>query len=169
MNRNKTWLGGLGLSAPCVIVTLAMTPALDPTSSGQVHGRVTYNGRPLQGGFILIEPIEGGPNDWALAAIERDGQFALNSKWRKGKHRRERFRIGVVSNNSQPVAHMPSQNEGASPDDTPMSLGSQEGSSDGQTLGVKSGFPERFMNAKTSGLHVTLGSEPACVDIDLKD
>jgi hypothetical protein len=168
MNRNRTWVGGLGISAPCVLFTLAMTPGLAPTSSGPVHGRVTYNGRPMDGGYILFEPMERDSNQWAVGAIGRGGNYSIDSQWQRGKQGKECFRICVVPNKGTPAAPSPSLCEGASPDEVPMALGSEVPDS-GQTVAVDSGFPKRFTNARTSGLHVTLGREPARVDIDLKD
>jgi len=169
MNKTRTWVGGLCISAPCVILTLAMTPGPDPTSSGPVHGRVTYNGRLLDGGFILFELMERDSNEWAAGPIEQDGSYAIGSKWPGRKHGKDRFRICVVPRNSQPVAQMPSPSEEAGPDVAPMALSSQEEPDSQQSGAVESGFPRRFMNARTSGLYVTLGPEPARVDIDLTD
>jgi hypothetical protein len=168
MNKIRTWVGGLSISAPCVFFTLAMTPGLDPTASGPVHGRVTYNGRPLEGGYILFEPMEMDSNQWAVGAIERGGSYSIDLRWRRGNQGKERFLIAVVPKHWTPATPAPSPSEGASPDNVPMSLGSKDPDSC-QSTAMDCGFPKRFTNARTSGLHVTLGREPARVDIDLKD
>jgi hypothetical protein len=142
---------------------MAMTPGLDNRSSGPIHGRVTYNGRPLDGGYVLFEPMDRISNDWAVAPIERDGTYAIDSKWQRQNPGKERFGISVVPKSGMVAAQMPSRSEGANPDEVPMSPDSA------QSAAVSSGFPSRFTNVRTSGLHVTLGREPARVDIDLKD
>jgi hypothetical protein len=168
MNRIRTWVGGLGISAPCVIIALAMTPGLDLTSSGPVHGRVTYNGRPLDGGYVVFEPAEGNPNEWAVGPIDQDGSYSIDSKWQRGNHERGRFRICVVPENGKPVADMPSPSEGAKAGVVPISLSSEKPDSR-RSVAVDCQLPKRFTKVQTSGLHVTLGREPARVDIDLKD
>jgi hypothetical protein len=167
MNTIRTWVGGLGISAPCVFVALAMTPGPDSSSSGPVHGRVTYRGHPLHGGYVHFEP-EGNPNHWAIAPIEQDGHYSVDSKWQRVDHGREGFRIRVVSIVRQSVAFTPSPSHGASPDEVPMSL-SPDNPDSRQSLAVDHRLPERFSDTRTSGLHATLGPEPARVDIDLKD
>ena len=147
---------------------MAMTPGLENTSNGSIHGRVTYNGRPLDGGYILFEPMDRVSSEWAVAPIEQDGTYAIDSKCQRQDPGKERFGIAIVPKHGTAVTQVPSRSDGASPDQVPMSLGSDEPAS-GPTAAVRSGFPKRFTNRQTSGLHVTLGREAARVNIDLKD
>jgi hypothetical protein len=179
MNRTRAWIGWLGLCAPCVILALAMTPAPEATPSGSVHGRITYNGSPLDGGHIVFEPTEGNSDDWACGPIEMDGRYSLTPKWHSREHGEERFRIGIVPHNMKLSTTMPSPIEGAEPDvvlrslapeddGVPMSHSSEPEDSLG-SVAEERRFPERFTHAQTSGLQVTLRRGPSHVEIDLKD
>jgi hypothetical protein len=179
MNRTRAWIGGLCLCAPCAILALAMTPGTETTPSGSVRGRITYNGSPLDGGYIVFEPAEGNPDDWACGPIERDGHYSITPKWDSREHGEERFRIGIVPGHMKLSTSMPSPIKGAEPDVVLMSLSSEddgvpmshssepEGSLD--SVAEERRFPERFTHAQTSGLQVTLRRGPSHVEIDLKD
>lgn len=43
----------------------------------KVHGKVTYNGKPLQIGSLLFVPVGGGPS--AEANIDRDGNYWMGT------------------------------------------------------------------------------------------
>jgi hypothetical protein len=168
MMRNRTWIGVLGVSAPCVILALAMNPGQEHTSSGQVHGRVTYNGCPLEGGYVLFDSDDGNPDDWAAGPIEKDGHYSVNPKWQRASHEKQRFRISVRPRNWTLTTPMPSMSEDEEPEGVRMS-DSSEDLGDLRSASVEHPFPERFTNSRTSGLQVTLGHGPAHVEIELKD
>ncbi len=168
MNRNQTWIGVLGVGAPCVIFTLAMTAGQEHTSSGQIHGRVTYNGYPLEGGYVVFDSDDGNPDDWAAGPIEKDGRYRVDPKWQRAAHGRQRFRISVRPRGWTLTTPIPSMSEGVEVDGVAMSVRSDETGAH-HSRSVEHSFPERFTNSRTSGLHVTLGHGPAHVEIELKD
>lgn len=135
-----------------MIFALAMSPGIDRvSSSGPVQGRVTFNGRPLDGGYIVFVPIEGNHDGWASASIDQDGHYSLDPQWHRGSCGRGQFRIGVIPSNRTLMAH------------------SSEVAGSRQSAGALHQFPGRYINWRTSGLQVTLGCESARVEIELKD
>ncbi|MGP0065384.1 MAG: hypothetical protein ACLQGP_17500 [Isosphaeraceae bacterium] len=168
MNRIRTWVGGLGISVPCVILTLAMTPGLDPKSSSPAHGRVTYNGHPLDGGYVLFESAAGNFNDWFVGPIGLDGSYSINSTWPQWKHQASRYRISIVPDHGKSEDYNPTLSEDEWSEDVSMSPNFEKLDT-GRSGTVDRRLPKRFTDGRTSGLHVTLGREPARVDIELKD
>jgi len=145
-----------------------MAPGLDTASSGPVHGRVTYNGQPLSGCFIVFATMPGTPGEWGSASIGQDGYYTINSKWHRGNQEGTRYRICIVSNPKALVSQTPSRNEDAGFEVVPTNLNSEKAS---VCASVRADHqpPERFSDLRTSGLRATLGPEPARVDIDLRD
>lgn len=167
MNKFRTWMAGLGVSAPCLISLFLLSPSLGLTSSGPVHGRVTYNGHPLHGGQVFFEPVEGEATEWVVGSINPDGSYSCNPKWERGYWGQSRFRICVLPGPGGIESRMPSPSEAEDegitmshacevPDPLPPEP-------------VVDRFPNRFTKTATSGLSVMLGRDPAYVNIDLKD
>lgn len=67
-------LGVLACSVLCVSVGCSSENRLE---TGEVYGKVTYNGDPLQIGSLLFVPTGGGPT--AEANIESDGTFTMGT------------------------------------------------------------------------------------------
>ena len=168
MNKIRTSVAGLGLCAPCFLFTLSMAPGLDTASSGPVHGWVTYNGRPLTGCFIVFATTSGTPGEWATASIGQNGYYTIDSKWQRGNRTGSRYRICIIRTAKPPVTRMPSRSEDAGFELVPTALNSEK-TPVSNAVGVEHQLPERFSDLRSSGLHVTLGHEPARVDIDLRD
>jgi hypothetical protein len=166
MKKVRTWVAVLGIGVPCVIIGLAMTTDLF-TPIGSIYGRVTYNGKPLERGFVLFYPTDELSNDWVVGPIGKDGSYFIDSKWRHSS-RKTRFRICIIPRKGKPAAHVDLPGEGSQSRVVPVALNSKD--ADSHTLvAVDMGFPQRYTNIATSGLQITLGREPARIDIDMKD
>ncbi len=168
MNKIRTSVAGLGLCAPCFLFTLSMAPGLDTVSSGPVHGRVTYNGQPLTGCFIVFATMPGTPGEWGSASVGRGGYYTIDSKWQRRNQEGSRYRICIIPNAKPLVSQLPSRSEDAGVEAVPTTLMSEKPRVS-NPVGVEHQFPERFSDLRTSGLTVSLGHESARVDIDLKD
>lgn len=170
MNRTRKWVTLLAVGIPFVILVLSMNTQLFSSlfgSTGAIYGRVTYNGKPLERGFVLFYPTDENSADWVVGTIGKDGTYRIESKWRHNTAKKQ-FRICIVPRRGKPAAHVEVPHEGSGPLTVPVELNSK--SSDAHPLvAVNIGFPRRFTNVATSGLQITLGREPARIDIDLKD
>jgi hypothetical protein len=166
MNKVRKWVALLVIIIPCAIIWLAMyTDLFTPT--GSIYGRVTYNGTPLDRGFILFYPTDELSSDWIVGTIEKDGSYRIDSKWRHSNGK-ARFRICIIPRKGRPAAHVDLPGERSHSHVVPVELNSKE--SDSHPIAVvDAGFPKRFTNITTSGLQITLGREPARIDIDMKD
>ena len=151
-----------------LIFLFLMSPELGFTSSGPVHGRVTYNGHPLHGGVVIFKPVEGEATEWVVGSINPDGSYALNPKWDRGFLGRSRFGICVVPGPGGIAGGMPSTSE-ADEDEGITMAHACEVPDPLPPEPVDARFPKRFTEMETSGLSVMLGCEPAYVNIDLKD
>ncbi|MHC2068709.1 carboxypeptidase-like regulatory domain-containing protein [Bremerella sp. T1] len=63
-----------------VLILLAASVAIGCGTSnmpdiGQVHGKVTLNGEPVEGAMVSFEPVEGGRTGWAMT--DANGEYAL--------------------------------------------------------------------------------------------
>jgi len=111
--------------------------------------------------------MPGTPGEWGSAAIGLDGYYTVDSKWHRSDQNRTRYRICVVSNAKPGGTQMPSRSDGAGFLMVPTTLNSEK--TDVCPAGAEHQLPERFSDLQTSGLTVTLGPEPARVDLDLRD
>lgn len=166
MNKVRNWVTLLGIGIPTVMIVLAMTTDFF-TPTGSIYGRVTYNGTPLNRGFVLFYPTDEKSGDWVVGAIDKDGSYRIDSKWRHSSGK-ERFRICIIPRKGKPAAHVDLPGEGSHSRVVPVTLNSKDPDSH-PLVAVNLGFPRRFTNIATSGLQITLGREPARIDIDMKD
>lgn len=188
MKQTRFWVGIGVLTTACVLLILVAAPGYHIIRySGRVDGRITYNGRPLQGGVVLFVPDDRERFDMSFAQIDRTGHYETDKDWRREGPGRTRFRICVV-----PDAHiyprvpspsmegqvlppegskryrglaMPAAVDAGGSDALPM-RGSTQSPSWARGLG---GPPARYYSPTTSDLAVELGNEPARIDIDLAD
>jgi len=145
-----------------------MSPGLDTVSSGPVHGRVTYNGKPLAGCSIVFATMPGTPGEWGSASIGQDGYYTIESKWQRGNQHESRYRICIIPSTDPAMPQTLSSTEDAGVEVVPTMLNPEERGVC-TSEGAKNRLPERFSDLRTSGLRATLGPEPARVDIDLRD
>ena len=170
MRTTRLRIAVLGCIAPCMIAMLSLNREDGSIGSGPIWGRVTYNGRPLEQGAVLFVPIEAEPIDWAIGPIDKDGRYAIDSRWCRGRSEKVRFRVCIVPfpYTVTPEHRSSSPGEVSWPNIDPASLPRETPDSRPQKL-VNLPVPERFMRIWTSGLEVTLDRESARVDVDLKD
>ncbi len=71
--RSYYWASVL-LFAACLVSCLGCGPNRPATAP--VHGRVTYNGRPVVAGTIVFQPTHGRP---AMGEIQPDGSYKLTT------------------------------------------------------------------------------------------
>ena len=65
MKKVRNWVAVLGIGMPFVMIVLAMTTNLF-TPTGSIYGQVTYNGNPLDRGFVLFYPTDEKSGDWVV-------------------------------------------------------------------------------------------------------
>ena len=169
MKTTRMWIAAPGFLAPWSILMFIASADSDVTATGQVSGRVTYNGRPLQGGTIYFDPIEGNSGDRAAGLIDENGVYSMDSHWRRPAGP-AKFRMSVIPDPWKPSASSPSRSEGPRPKAKDVVASPNPENSDARRLAaVAAPIPERFTEVRTSGLQVILDRGPARVDIDLKD
>ncbi len=168
MNRTRTWVTAMVVIIPCVMMILSMTGAFDVfRTTGSIRGRVTYNGRPLERGFVLFYPVHENSNDWAIGILGKDGTYHIDSKWRHNTEE-TKYRICIVPRKGKSTAQIELSHDKSQTNVVPVTLGGRSADSH-QLASVDVGFPKKFTDVATSGLQITLGREPARIDIDLKD
>lgn len=166
MTNDRKLVRWLVIGIPAVLILLAMTTNFF-TPTGTIYGRVTYNGKPLERGFILFYPADEKCPDWVVGTIDHGGTYRIDSKWRHNSSE-TRFRICIIPRKMRPSAHQDMRDDGSESRVVPVSLGANH-SEPHRPVAVEVGFPKRFTNVLTSGLQITLGREPARIDIDMKD
>ena len=166
MNSVRKRVAFLGVVVPCVLIFLGMNAEVfSPT--GALYGQVTYNGKPLDRGFVLFYPTDEKSSDWAVGPIDKDGSYRIEPKWRHISGRTQ-FRICIVPRKGKPATHMDVPHEGS--DSRAVSVPLNSTSSDAHSLvALDVGFPDKYTNIATSGLQISLSREPARIDIDMKD
>ncbi len=166
MNKTRKWVTGLAIGIPVAMILVARyTDFFTPT--GALYGRVTYNGKPLDRGFVLFYPTDEKSNDWVVGPIDKEGNYRIDSKWRHNT-KEIQFRICIIPRKGKPAAHVDVPHEGSDSRVVPVPLNSKDSDSH-PLVALDVGFPNRFTNISTSGLQITLGREPARIDIDMKD
>jgi hypothetical protein len=117
-------------------------------------GTVTWQGAPLAGANVTFVPAKGPV---AVATTDNMGKFSLTTAGRKGVAVGEcRVSVSVSESNADELA-------GKSDSEKMMELTKMMGQNVGKTGEdkKKSLVPERFANAETSGLQVTVSSNSA--------
>jgi hypothetical protein len=164
----RAWVATTVVIMGCLVSGLYLViPASESASAGPVWGRVSYNGRPLNGGGILFLPIHDQQGHWAGAQIGQNGTYSITLEGRGAESAAGQYKICIF-----PAARKPG--EPSSLSGTPATQSDDRVAGSGETAAshdpaVPSAFPSRFSDIHTTGLLVTLGTEPTCVDIDLKD
>jgi hypothetical protein len=166
MNKTRKWVTGLAIGIPVAMMLIARYSNFF-TPTGALYGQVTYNGKPLDRGFVLFYPTDEKSNDWVVGTIDKDGNYRIDAKWRHNPDKM-RFRICIIPRKGKPVAHVDVPHQESGSRVVPVALNSKE--TDAHPLvALDVGFPHRFTNISTSGLQITIGREPARIDIDMKD
>ena len=170
MKTIRIWIAVLGPIALYSLVMFAISDQVPSLTYGQVRGRVSYNGRPLEEGALLFVPVDAVDIDWAVGPIGKDGRYSIEPGWRRGRSAKARYRICII-----PFPHSstlgdrsplpsneprPDTNPASRPDETPDSRLEKP-----RDLRV----PEQYTKIWTSPLEVTLDRGSARVDVDLKD
>jgi len=149
------------------LVILALLPDGQFSSAGPVWGQVSYQGRPLKSGTVMFLPTGVDQGLWASATIRENGCYAVPADWSRPGPGRGRYKICIIPGprrmNLQPFPG----NEGAPPSVVQVSGGTELLVSGGAEAKLE--IPDRFTQGFSSSLEVSLGPEPACIDIDLKD
>ena len=170
MNRIRKQVACLAISIPCLVILPAMNAELFSSvlsPQGAIYGRVTYKGKPVDRGFVMFYSTDEKINDWAVGTLDKDGSYCINPGWRHclGK---TQYQISITPQRRRARRHVDHREVEAASHDVASSRDSQSADSHSPAL-ADIGFPRRFTSVRTSGLKITLGTEPARIDIDMKD
>jgi hypothetical protein len=159
MRMDRFWFGAAMIAVPVLFLGGSLSPGIELTQSGSVEGQVTFHGRPLAGGLILFVPEGMREGSRALAWIDENGHYRIDSVWdRKVSSSKTRYRICLTPDTDK-VAR-PSQHR-----DAYATAWSGAGDVAFPAPPASSGFPAKVCDPKTTQFEVLLGSEPARVDI----
>jgi hypothetical protein len=157
----------LPLIAVLAIVMLVASPSSDSSMVGRIWGRVTYHGRPVTGAGIAFCPVQPGTGSGAGAKIGKDGLYFIDSGWIRASNARVPYTICILPEQRRVDHRASTSSKPFGQGDDQTSLASEISTAGHPTVAVE--FPAQFSNVLTSRLQVTLDTESARVDIDLKD
>ncbi len=155
-SRTSSWLTWLGAIIAAALVAPGCGGSPASSSSVQVWGRVTYNGKPVGYGDIIFRPAPTNKSNWGVGMISEDGKYSLPADVNGVVLEPGRFEIFI-----KPPSPHEMRKHGV--------LSEEE--SDERAIAIAATYPvpKRFFASETSGLWVDLEREPTRVDIDLRD
>ncbi len=153
-SRWLTWLGPI-IAAALVAPGCGGSPA--SSSSVQVWGRVTYNGKPVQYGTLVFQPVRTSKSNWTAGPISEEGKYSLAPSQTDVALNPGRFEVYI----RPPSPHDKYNRPGS--DDV------EESDQRAIAIAFLYPVPKRFFSPETSGMWVDIGDEPTRVDIDLRD
>jgi hypothetical protein len=165
MDSQRSWvlravlvLGGS--AALLALVTSGCRVSSASSEAVQVWGRVTYGGKPLEGGAIIFMPMEDLHTNWGVGQIDSHGMYRLSTYIPKTSLEPGPYRIYLMPTaptfaqvNGSPKVRREAEKDGtAKVPETP-----------------KSPIPERFQKPQSSGIMVMVEQPSNRIDVDLKD
>ena len=84
MDSQRSWVlrTVLSLGGSAVLIALVTSGCGVSSASSeavQVWGRVTYGGKPLEGGAIIFMPMEDLHTNWGVGQIDNQGMYRLST------------------------------------------------------------------------------------------
>ncbi len=178
MRTARFWTGTGLLTVGFLVGIVTMAPGYRLAGENRVEGRVWYKGQPVRGGAILFYPEDTNHFGMASALIDHEGRFVIGPGWQREGPNPTTFRISVIPDRRWLSSMQESQPAG--PDTTapaaqetretrvlPASLETTSDLSNQTSRSVTAPLMERFHDPQTSGLCVQLGTESACIELDL--
>jgi len=157
-SRTSCWLTWLGAIIAAAVVAPGCGSSPANSSSVQVWGRVTYNGKPVQHGEVVFQAAPTNTSNWGIGMISEEGKYSIASTDPNAGLGAGRFEIFI----RPPSPH----------DKHKLARrGEEEEESDDRAIAIAALYPvpKRFFSSETSGMWVDLENEPARIDIDLSD
>lgn len=137
-----------------------------------VTGRVTMNGKPVEGANVTFHPASGSQT--SIGVTDADGNYSLSTFSSNDGALPGQYKVSIAkyaaSAQAKPTTG-PRPGELASGDlDMTRDLDEGGGGAVGEASGPKSLLPEKYANELSSGLIATVGEDPAKnkFDFDLK-
>ncbi len=156
-SRTSCWL--MWPSAIIAAALVAPGCGSSPASSStvQVWGRVTYNGKPVQHGEVVFQAVTTNRSNWGIGVISEEGKYSLTSREPNDGLGPGRFEIFI----RPPSPH----------DKHKLARRGEEEESDDRAIAIAALYPvpKRYFAPETSGMWVDIENEPTRVDIDLSD
>lgn len=156
-SRTSSWLTWLGAIIAAALVAPGCGGSSASSSSVQVWGRVTYNGKPVRYGALVFQPAATNGSNWGVGLISEEGKYTLVSSEKDVGLETGRFEIFI----KPPSPH----------DKLKHGRSGEEEESDERAIAIAASYPvpKRFFSPETSGLWVDLEKELTRVDVDLRD
>lgn len=158
--RSKPWI--MALTAGAALSVLFLPGCGVSTASPnapRVTGRVTYRGKPVTKGTVVLTSSERSKAYWGAGIIRQDGTFAIDPYPPEVFLERGRYNIALVAPQPSRAKRIVKISEEASLDPSKQNAEADP----------KFEIPDRFLDAKTSGLWVNLERDSNWVDIELND
>ena len=145
-NRSRGWLLFLSL-ALAMVVAVGCGGNRRPLTP--VTGKVTYQGKPLRFGTVILQPESG---QYATGAIQQDGTFMMTMRGEGDGAAVGRNMVRIVCLEGQ----------------DPAKAASANGRSRGEAGLGRSLIPEKYQSCETSGISVDVrpgGNDPVVLDL----
>lgn len=137
------------LAFPLVLMILPLATGCGGEAKGTVSGKVTYQGKPLPGGFVTFVPDNGAP---VHTDIQSDGTYHI-----------DKAPLGPVKISVQPKSEQEAMQSSRMPRDA-----KGYGKFQSAMTETKSSIPPKYGTPNESGLTYTVVKGPQQHDIDLK-
>lgn len=137
------------LALPLVLSVLPLATGCGGEAKGTVSGKVTYQGKPLPGGFVTFVPDNGAP---VHSDIQSDGTYRI-----------DKAPVGSVKISIQPKSEQDASQSSGMPRN-PKDYGKLQPA----MTEAKSSIPPKYGNPNQSGLTYTVVKGSQQHDIDLK-
>src|SRR4051794_19725337 len=121
-----------------------------------IWGTVHYNGKPVADAVIVFTPAERGKSNWAAGRIDKGGRFSISAY---------QAETGLEPGLYDIYFRLPATSLAATRAD--RSAGGEQDPK--QIQAATFALPDKYTNAKTSGLEFNFDGRPQRIDLDMKD
>jgi hypothetical protein len=152
------------VAAACGVAAIVVLPGGGvlwgkPGGTG-VRGRVTYNGKPLEGGSVFFMPVKRDKTEWAAGVIRPGGHFTLIA-YPPG--------VPLEPGEYDIFLRAPAYGTFMNPKRADRRDVAQPADSEAGMATPSYPIPARFLEQMTSGLRIRLDGNPQRIDLDLTD
>ncbi len=157
-SRTSPWLAWLGAVFAAALVAPGCGGSSASSSSVQVWGRVTYNGKLVEHGTLVFQPTRATRSSWGVGMISEEGKYSLEAN---------QSDVGLLPGRFEIFIRPPTRFD--KPKRSRFGVEEEESDERAIAIAVMYPVPKRFYSPETSGMWVDIENEPTRVDIDLRD
>jgi hypothetical protein len=154
-------LAGLGLA-----LLLSVLVGCGP-GTGNVSGRITYNGKPLPGAIVVFQPADSTKNPMSVA-LDKESRYSVTLPTGDVRVTVD-TRINVPKASMPMVPPNPEKEAQAKDGEKEAAADAPKGDDGGRRAGKFVPIPERYASVESSGLKFAVKAGDQTHDIDLTD